>query len=281
MPAEPRLLKTIPLFTGMDDEEIAALASIMDEERFRAGHVIFNAEQRGGTLYIIQAGQVELSIMDDDHEKLIVEVLESGDFFGELSLLDGGTRSATATAMQRTDTLVLERQEFLDLMLQKPHMAQDVMVSLAKRIRRTDNLLRRRVSRDPNEIIDENETLGERVADAVAKFGGSWRFIFAFAAFLGVWVLLNVTMPWRWDEYPFILLNLFLSMLAAIQAPVIMMSQNRQDAKDRIRSELDYQVNLKAELGVTTLLHKADLLSEMIDDMGTRLAALEQRLPQS
>ena len=281
MPAEPRLLKTIPLFTGMDDEEIAALASIMDEERFRAGHVIFNAEQRGGTLYIIQVGQVELSIMDDDHEKLIVEVLESGDFFGELSLLDGGTRSATATAMQRTDTLVLERQEFLDLMLQKPHMAQDVMVSLAKRIRRTDNLLRRRVSRDPNEIIDENETLGERVADAVAKFGGSWRFIFAFAAFLGVWVLLNVTMPWRWDEYPFILLNLFLSMLAAIQAPVIMMSQNRQDAKDRIRSELDYQVNLKAELGVTTLLHKADLLSEMIDDMGTRLAALEQRPPQS
>ncbi|HNP87964.1 MAG: DUF1003 domain-containing protein [Chloroflexi bacterium SZAS-1] len=281
MPAEPRLLKTIPLFTGMDDEEIAALASIMDEERFRAGHVIFNAEQRGGTLYIIQAGQVELSIMDDDHEKLIVEVLESGDFFGELSLLDGGTRSATATAMQRTDTLVLERQEFLDLMLQKPHMAQDVMVSLAKRIRRTDNLLRRRVSRDPNEIIDENETLGERVADAVAKFGGSWRFIFAFAAFLGVWVLLNVTMPWRWDEYPFILLNLFLSMLAAIQAPVIMMSQNRQDAKDRIRSELDYQVNLKAELGVTTLLHKADLLSEMIDDMGTRLAALEQRPPHS
>ena len=281
MPAEPRLLKTIPLFTGMDDEEIAALASIMDEERFRAGHVIFNAEQRGGTLYIIQAGQVELSIMDDDHEKLIVEVLESGDFFGELSLLDGGTRSATATAMQRTDTLVLERQEFLDLMLQKPHMAQDVMVSLAKRIRRTDNLLRRRVSRDPNEIIDENETLGERVADAVAKFGGSWRFIFAFAAFLGVWGLLNVTMPWRWDEYPFILLNLFLSMLAAIQAPVIMMSQNRQDAKDRIRSELDYQVNLKAELGVTTLLHKADLLSEMIDDMGTRLAALEQRPPHS
>jgi uncharacterized membrane protein len=137
------------------------------------------------------------------------------------------------------------------------------------------------VSRDPNEIIDENETLGERVADAVAKFGGSWRFIFAFAAFLGVWVLLNVTMPWRWDEYPFILLNLFLSMLAAIQAPVIMMSQNRQDAKDRIRSELDYQVNLKAELGVTTLLHKADLLSEMIDDMGTRLAALEQRPPHS
>ena len=273
---QPQLLKTIPLFIGMDDEELSALASIMDEENFRAGQTIFKAEETGGTLYIIQAGQVELSIVDDDGEKLILELLESGDFFGELSLLDGGTRSASATATQRTDVLVLERHEFLDLMLQKPHMAQDVMVALAKRVRRTDNLLRRRVSRDPNEVIDEQETLGDRVADAVARFGGSWRFIFAFGAFLGVWVLLNVLAPWRWDDYPFILLNLFLSMLAAIQAPVIMMSQNRQDAKDRIRSELDYQVNLKAELGVTTMLHKTDLMTEVLSDINERLAKLER-----
>jgi len=166
---------------------------------------------------------------------------------------------------------VLDRHELLDLMLQKPHMAQDVMVSLAKRIRRTDNLLRRRVSRNPNEVIEERETLGERVADAVAKFGGSWRFIFAFGAFLVIWVLINVFAPWRWDDYPFILLNLFLSMLAAIQAPVIMMSQNRQDAKDRIRSELDYQVNLKAELGVSTLIQKADLIVESLEDIEKRL----------
>ena len=276
MPAEPRLLKTIPLFIGMDDDELAAIAAIMDEVQFRPTQVIFNADQLGGTLYIVRAGQVELSIVDDDGEKLILELLESGDFFGELSLLDGGTRSASATATQRTDVLVLERHEFLDLMLQKPHMAQDVMVALAKRIRRTDNLLRRRVSRDPNEVIDEQETLGDRVADAVARFGGSWRFIFAFGAFLGVWVLLNVLAPWRWDDYPFILLNLFLSMLAAIQAPVIMMSQNRQDAKDRIRSELDYQVNLKAELGVTTMLHKTDLMTEVLSDINERLAKLER-----
>ncbi len=278
MPAEPRMLKTIPLFIGMDDDELAAIANIMDEQHFRPGQIIFKAEQLGGTLYIIQAGQVELSIIDDDGEKLVLEVLESGDFFGELSLLDGGTRSATAASVQRTSTLVLNRHEFLDLMLQKPHMAQDVMVALAKRVRRTDNLLRRRVSRDPNEVIEEKETLGERVADAVAKFGGSWRFIFSFAAFLAIWVLLNIFMPWRWDEYPFILLNLFLSMLAAIQAPVIMMSQNRQDTKDRIRSELDYQVNLKAELGVSTLLSKTELLTEMIDDVNARLDRMEARV---
>jgi CRP/FNR family transcriptional regulator, cyclic AMP receptor protein len=280
MPADPRLLRTIPLFIGMDDDECAAIAEIMDELQFRPGAVIFNAEQTGGTLYIIQSGQVELSIIDDDEQKLVLEMLESGDFFGELSLLDGGSRSATATATQRTDTLVLERHEFLDLMLQKPHMAQDVMVALAKRIRRTDNLLRQRVSRDPNEVIHEQETLGERVADAVARFGGSWRFIFSFAAFLLIWVLINVLAPWRWDEYPFILLNLFLSMLAAIQAPVIMMSQNRQDAKDRIRSELDYQVNLKAELGVTTLLHKAELIAESLQAIEARLAK-ESRTPRN
>jgi CRP/FNR family transcriptional regulator, cyclic AMP receptor protein len=275
MPADPRLLKTIPLFVSMDDEERAAIAAIMDEARFRGGQVIYKAEETGGTFYIIQAGQVELSITDDDGEKLVLETLESGDFFGELSLLDGGNRSTTATATQRTDVLVLERHEFLDLLMQRPHMAQDVLLSQAKRIRRTDNLLRRRVSRNPNEEIEERETFGERVADVVAKFGGSWTFIFSFAAILIVWALLNtLVLPDRdhWDPYPFILLNLFLSMLAAIQAPVIMMSQNRQDAKDRIRSELDYQVNLKAELGVSTLLNQTDQLKDILEDIEARLA---------
>ena len=274
MPADPRLLRTIPLFIAMDDEERSAIAAIMDEVRFKAGEVIFNAEQIGGTFYIVQAGQVELSITDDDGEKLVLEILESGDFFGELSLLDGGNRSTTAAAIQRTDTLVLERDEFLDLVKQKPHMAQDIMVSLAKRIRRTDNLLRRRVSRNPNEAIEEQETLGDRVADGVARFGGSWRFIFSFGAFLVIWVLLNTLLPRPWDVYPFILLNLFLSMLAAIQAPVIMMSQNRQDAKDRIRSELDYQVNLKAELGVSTLIHKAEAINDTLEEIQARLPAV-------
>ena len=275
MPADPRLLKTIPLFISMDDEERAAIAAIMDDLRFRAGQVIYQAEETGGTLYVIQAGQVELSITDDDGEKLVLEVLEAGDFFGELSLLDGGTRSATAMAVQRSEVLVLERHEFLDLLMQRPHMAQDVLMAQAKRIRRTDHLLKRRVSRNPNEEIQERETFGERVADMVARFGGSWRFIFAFAAFLIVWALLNtLLLPSQdhWDPYPFILLNLFLSMLAAIQAPVIMMSQNRQDAKDRIRSELDYQVNLKAELGVSTLLREANMLKDTLADIEARLA---------
>jgi len=272
MPADPILLRTIPLFIGMDDDERAAIAAIMDEQQYRAGEVIFRAEQTGGTLYILQSGQVELSIVDDDEEKLVLEMLESGDFFGELSLLDGGSRSATATATQRTDTLVLERHEFLDLMLQKPHMAQDVMVALAKRIRRTDNLLRQRVSRNVNEIADEKLTVGQRIADVIAEFSGSIPFLVLNAVFFFVWLIVNAFPSVAFDPYPFGLLTMIVSLEAIFLSIFVLVSQNRQSDKDRIRNELDYQVNLKAELGVSVLLHKADALADSLQAIEARLA---------
>ena len=273
MPADPRLLRTIPLFIGMDDDERAAIAAIMDEQQYRAGEVIFRAEQTGGTLYILQSGQVELSIVDDDEEKLVLEMLESGDFFGELSLLDGGSRSATATATQRTDTLVLERHEFLDLMLQKPHMAQDVMVALAKRIRRTDNLLRQRVSRNVNEIADEKLTVGQRIADVIAEFSGSIPFLVLNAVFFAVWLIVNAFPSVAFDPYPFGLLTMIVSLEAIFLSIFVLVSQNRQADKDRIRNELDYQVNLKSELGVSVLLQKADTLADSLQAIEARLAA--------
>ena len=273
MPADPRLLRTIPLFIGMDDDERAAIAAIMDEQQYRAGEVIFRAEQTGGTLYIVQSGQVELSIVDDDEEKLVLEMLESGDFFGELSLLDGGSRSATATATQRTDTLVLERHEFLDLMLQKPHMAQDVMVALAKRIRRTDNLLRQRVSRNVNEIADEKLTVGQRIADVIAEFSGSIPFLVLNAVFFAVWLIVNAFPSVAFDPYPFGLLTMIVSLEAIFLSIFVLVSQNRQADKDRIRNELDYQVNLKSELGVSVLLQKADALADSLQAIEARLAA--------
>ena len=278
MPADPRLLRTLPLFVGMDDDERAAIAAIMDEQQFRGGQVIFRADQTGGTLYIVQSGQVELSIVDDDEEKLVLEMLESGDFFGELSLLDGGSRSATATATQRTDTLVLERHEFLDLMLQKPHMAQDVMVALAKRIRRTDNLLRRRVSRNVNEIADEKLTVGQRIADVIAEFSGSIPFLMLNAVFFAIWLIVNAIPQIAFDPYPFGLLTMIVSLEAIFLSIFVLVSQNRQSDKDRIRNELDYQVNLKAELGVSVLLHKADALTESLQEIETRLAAVSKKL---
>jgi CRP/FNR family transcriptional regulator, cyclic AMP receptor protein len=277
MPADPRLLRTIPLFIGMDDDERAAIAAIMDELQFKGGEVIFGAEQTGGTLYIVQSGQVELSIVDDDEEKLVLEMIEAGDFFGELSLLDGGSRSATATATQRTDTLVLERHEFLDLMLQKPHMAQDVMVALAKRIRRTDNLLRRRVSRNVNEIADEKLTVGQRIADVIAEFSGSIPFLVLNAVFFAVWLIGNAFPGIAFDPYPFGLLTMIVSLEAIFLSIFVLVSQNRQADKDRIRNELDYQVNLKSELGVSVLLHKADAITESLQEIEARLAAVSSK----
>ena len=266
------LLREIPLFASMDDEERGALAAVMEESAFAEGQNICRAGEPGGTMHVILEGEVEVSLEDSEGEKVVLDLLSAGDFFGELSLLDGGERSATATAVKSTLTLVLGRDDLLALLPQRLHMVQDIMGALVRRIRHTDALLGGRVSRNANEVLEEHETLGTRVADGVARFGGSWTFIFFFAAVLAVWVLLNTVLLARdvFDPYPFILLNLVLSMLAAIQAPVIMMSQNRQDAKDRIRSELDYQVNLKAEVGVSELLRKVTALEEKVDALSEK-----------
>jgi len=203
-------------------------------------------------------------VTGEDAKKVIVDVLVPGEFFGEMSILDGEGRSTSAIALEDLEAYSLARDEFLGLLRRRADVALDVISALSRRMRKTDALLRRRVP-NPNEVADEQQTFGERVADGVARFGGSWSFIFAFGSVLLVWVLINTVLlrtvgKEAFDVYPFILLNLFLSMLAAIQAPVIMMSQNRQDARDRIRSELDYQVNLKAELEIMQLHEKFDRL---------------------
>jgi CRP/FNR family transcriptional regulator, cyclic AMP receptor protein len=268
MPADPEILKSVPFFQTLDDDERAAVAALMHDQKIPAGTTIFREHDPGGILFVITRGQVELSVIGDDRNKLVVDVLEPGEFFGEVSLLDGGDRTATAAAVGDVDAVCLERDPFLDLLRRRPDVALDVLAAFAKRFRKTDQLLRRRVP-NPNQVMEERATFGERVADGVARFGGSWPFIFCFAATLTIWVLLNTLLIFGrsgepFDPYPFILLNLFLSMLAAIQAPVIMMSQNRTDVKDRIRSELDYQVNLKAAVEITQLHEKFDDLRREI-----------------
>ena len=264
MPADPVFLHDIPLFASMDPDELQAIAAIMQDVRFPEGAQLFHERDRGGTCFVIRSGRVELTVTGEGKERIVVDLIEPGEVCGELSLLDGGDRSNTGVAMTDVHALALQREPLLALLRKKPDAAFDVIAALVKRIRRADSLLRQQV-RNPNEVVDMKETLGERVADRVASFGGSWRFIGSFVAFMVGWVLLNLFLLPRlskhpWDDYPFILLNLFLSMLAALQAPVIMMSQNRQDAKDRIRSELDYQVNVRAEVEIAELHEKLDRL---------------------
>ncbi len=268
MPIDPRVLRHASAFQLLDDDELSELAAHVDEVSFVAGETIFSAGDPGGVMHVVLAGRVEVSILDQDRRRVVLHALEPGEIFGELSLFDGEPRSATVVAVEPTRTFLIDRDDLGRLFARRPRAALDVLAVLGRRLRATDLLLSERVARNPNEVLDEKATFADRVADGVARFGGSWRFIFSFAVFLAVWVVANTVLllgrKEPFDPYPFILLNLFLSMLAAIQAPVIMMSQNRQDAKDRVRSELDYQVNLKAGVEITQLHEKFDRLEQRL-----------------
>ncbi len=180
------------------------------------------------------------------------------------SLLAGENHQTTAIAIEDTIAIEIDRSDISILLKAKPMAGLDMLTIVEKQLRAAHELMQTRVARNPNEEIEEQETFGERLADSVARFGGSWGFVSTFAVVLAAYVAINVRLPRPWDPYPFILLNLFLSMLAAIQSPVIMMSQNRQDAKDRVRSELDYRVNLKAEVEIEELLQRIGKLEEIL-----------------
>jgi CRP/FNR family cyclic AMP-dependent transcriptional regulator len=278
MPLEPEMMRRIPLFQLLDDDELAELAAHIDEAHYRANQTIFKTGDPGNNMHVVLDGKVETFILDDDGERLVLDTVEAGDIFGELSLLDNEPRSASAVALVPTRTFIIDRDDLQRLFTKKPAAALDILAILGKRIRQTDILLSRRVARNPNVAIEEKLRFGDRVADAVARFGGSWGFIGLFAVVLLGWIALNTwLLQHPFDAPPYIGLNLILSMLAALQAPIIMMSQNRQDAKDRVRSELDFQVNLKAELEIMQLHERIDnLREEVVQEIARRLPGVSE-----
>jgi uncharacterized membrane protein len=283
MAADVNLLAEVPLFQLLDDDERATLAGLLDVRSFSKGETIFTYGDAGDALFIVRRGSVQVFVEDCAGETIILSENLTGDVFGEISLLDGGPRTATAVATDETEALVMNRGDLLDLITKHPHAAMDLLSVMGRRLRSTDELLRTHVSRNLNVEEEERLTFGQRIADHVAAFGGSWSFIIAFGVVMLGWIALNVYLALRgaqhglspekatFDPYPFILLNLVLSMLAAIQAPVIMMSQNRQVAKDRLKGDLDYEVNLKAELEVAQLHRKVDRVYEEIQSNFARL----------
>jgi uncharacterized membrane protein len=273
MSADVAMIAEVPIFALMDDAERGALAQMMDCREFKAGSIIFEYGDSGGEIYILRSGNVEVFVVNQEGEKIILAENQRGDVVGELSFLDGGHRTATAFAREDTQALTMNRDRLLGFIDRHPHAAIDLLTVVGRRLRATDELLRTRVARNVNVEQEERMTLGERVADKVAAFGGSWTFIFIFGAIMLVWVIVNTVALFRhhFDPYPYILLNLFLSMIAAIQAPVIMMSQNRQSAKDRLQADQEYEVNLKAELEVAQLHRKLDRLYERLEDHWAKL----------
>src|SRR5215471_5995584 len=273
MSTDVAMLAEVPIFELLDDSERVGLAKRMDCRDFKAGAVIFDYGDPGGEIFIVRSGRVEVYVENQEGERIVVAENERGDVLGELSFLDGGHRTATAVAREDTQVLTMHRDRLLEFIDKHPHAAIDLLTVVGRRLRATDELLRTHVSRNVNVELEEQMTLGQRVADRVASFGGSWTFIIIFGVVMLIWVTLNSAALFvrHFDPYPYILLNLFLSMVAAIQAPVIMMSQNRQAAKDRLQADQDYQVNLKAELEVAQLHRKLDHLCERLEQHWSRL----------
>ncbi len=277
MPCDPSILRNIPLFALLDEEEAAVLASQVEVKRFAPRQRIYKMNDPGGRGYVMVSGSVRITTIDEDNQEVTVDEPGAGDFFGFASMLDGTPHQTAATAIDETVSLEIDRHDIAILLERKPMAGMDMLAVLGKQFHAAQQLVRIRSNRHPNEIIEEEATLAERVADRVAKFGGSWSFIIAAMVALVIYSAINVWLGKNaWDPYPFILLNLFLSMLAAIQAPIIMMSQNRQDKKDRLRSELDFDVNRRAADEIQGLARKLNQLGDRLEDIHDHLHEKER-----
>jgi len=272
MACKPQDLNHVPLFALLDEEETAVLASQVELRSFAPRQRIYKAGDAGGRAYVMVSGRVRVSTVDQDNQEVVVDEPGHGEFFGFASMLEQTPHRTEAIALEETTCLEVDREDIAVLLQRKPMAGMDMLTVLGKQFHAAQELVRARASRNPNDIIETEATLGERIADQVARFGGSWSFIILFAVVLSGYTLVNIALRGSaWDPYPFILLNLFLSMLAAIQAPVIMMSQNRQDTKDRLRGELDYEVNRRAASDIQGLARKLNTLNEHIGDIEDRL----------
>jgi len=268
MACNPETLKNVPLFALLDEEEMAVLAAQVELRTFTPRQRIYRMGEAGGRAYVMISGAVQVTTVDEDQQELVVDRPAAGEFFGFASMLEQTPHQTSALALDETVCLEVDRDDIAILLQRKPLAGMDMLTVLGRQFHGSQQLVRIRSSRNPNTVIEEKATLGERIADAVARFGGSWTFITAFLTALCVYTYINVTLGrTAWDPYPFILLNLFLSMLAALQAPIIMMSQNRQDTKDRLRGELDYDVNRRAESEIQGLARKVNLLAESVSDV--------------
>jgi CRP/FNR family cyclic AMP-dependent transcriptional regulator len=257
-------LRAVPLFASLDDESADQLCDYLSIRDYPSSSIVFRNGDPGDAMYVIDEGKVRISITDADGHMITLAELGPGDFFGEMALIDGRGRSADATVLEQTRLAELTREDFLRFIEHDPTVTLELLTALARRLRRTDELLRHRVARNVNEIEAAQMTFSDRASDKIAEFGGSWKFIFSAIAFLSLWIIVNswVLINKGFDPFPYILLNLALNMIFALQAPIIMMSQNRQAEKDRIRANLDYQLNLKNELLLSDIIHRLDALAK-------------------
>ena len=272
MACQSEVLRSVPLFSLLDPDEMEVLAQQVEIKNFAPRERVYKVGDTGGQAYVMLSGRVRVTTVDEDQQEVVVDEPSKGEFFGFASMLEQTPHRTTAIALEESSCLEVSRNDIAILLQRKPHAGMDLLTTLGRQFHAAQELVRMRANRSPNAIIEQEATFGERIADIVASFGGSWTFIISFAVTITVYATINIVLRGNaWDPYPFILQNLFLSLLAAIQAPVIMMSQNRQDTKDRLRGELDFQVNKRAASEIQGLARKLNMLDEKIDDVGELL----------
>jgi CRP/FNR family transcriptional regulator, cyclic AMP receptor protein len=268
MACNPADLIQVPLFALLDHEEAAVLAAQVEIRTFAARQRIYKMGDPGRHAYVMMSGKVQVTTVDQDQQEVVVDEPTHGELFGFASMLEATPHQTNAIALEDTACIEVSREDIAVLLERKPMAGMDMLTVLGRQFHASQELVRLRASRNSNDVIEEEMSFGDHIADVVARFGGSWTFIILFGVVLMVYTMVNIVLKGRaWDPYPFILLNLFLSMLAAIQAPVIMMSQNRQDTKDRVRGELDYEVNVRAESEIQALSSKLHLITDKLCDV--------------
>ncbi|HEY0367570.1 MAG TPA: DUF1003 domain-containing protein [Pyrinomonadaceae bacterium] len=275
MGCDVALLNGIEFFALLKEEDRQALANVVDSISLNAGDTLFQAGEPGESLFVVRSGSIELFIKDTVGQKIVLTIAEAGDLFGELSLLDSGPRTATAIALSETDLLVLDRDDLLLLFQKRPDSALNMLAAMSSMTRKADELLRTRVSRNVNEEIEEHSTPLQRIADWIAWFSGSMPFLLINAAWFIIWIAVNTLHLGisQFDPYPFGLLTMMVSLEAIFLSCFVLVSQNRQAEKDRVRGDIEYEVNVKAELEVSHLHEKTDRIYE---SMLARFAKLEK-----
>ena len=277
-------LMKIPIFKFLPEEDHVSLVSLWRMKTVKAGEVLFRKGEPGSSMFVIEEGEIEILLpVDPPVNEVQLSVMREGEFFGELSLFADTPRTATARALIETRLVEMQRGDFITFVMERPSIGISMLAEMAKRLQMTNELISSLASKNLNEEIEEKLSFGDKVADKIAEFGGSWRFIISFGVFMALWIGVNVLQFFvqPFDEYPFTFLNLMLSTVAALQAPVIMMSQNRAQKKDRLKADLDYQVIVKSELMLQQLHQKMDrLMDEELDHIRREIDSMRNPSPK-
>ncbi|HEY4157356.1 MAG TPA: DUF1003 domain-containing protein [Polyangiaceae bacterium] len=275
----PELLREIPMFQGLSEDDLSALAKSVQERTFAAGQVVINQGDRGTEMFIVANGHVNIFLPGEASRRVSLKDIARGEYFGELALFDDKPRSASALATTEATLLVLTRETLSNYLAERPRTAMVILETMSARLRETNAMLSERAAKNAVEEIEKNLSWSEKLADRVAELNGSWAFIGALLGLTVLWMVLNLQLfNHAFDPYPFVFFNLLLAVLVSLQGPLIVMSQNRQSLKDRARAETDYNVNLKNEVNIESILRE---LGEFRAESNTRLTRLEQSPPQS